>query len=353
MSVHLKSRETPSVTNLAVVLISKNQEWNIARLIESVLNRTSCVSSREIVLVDSASTDSTIDIACNYPICILRLRPDQRLTPAAGRYVGYEYVSGDLMLFLDGDMELCHGWVDRALAVFQSRPDVAVVTGQVIDLPIATAPGSEMNFEQQEYGDSATELRHTGGAAMYRRSVLKQVGTFNPHLHSDEEVEVCLRIRHAGYRVLQLEHPIAYHYSSSRRVLSTLVRRWRQNLYLGFGQNIRYHLGDELLWSYLRERGYAGAPALVLAVSLISFLWSLKRDNWMWFMLWILLLAALLAGDAYRKRSSYRAIFSLLRRLVIIDGTVRGFLLTPLDPDSYSGRVDVIKRVGEGCWRNR
>lgn len=335
------------MTDLAVVLISRNQEWNIARLVESVLNGTSWVASREIVLVDSASTDRTIDTARSYPIDILRLRPDQHLTAAAGRYVGYKHTCSDLVLFLDGDMELCNGWLERALAVVRSSPGVAVVTGQVIDLPKTTQPGNMKNLEQPSYGESATEVLQSGGAAMYRRSVLEQVGTFNPYLHSEEEPELCLRIRHAGYRVLQLEYPIAYHYSNPKGALSTFVGRWRRNLYLGYGQTIRYHLRDELLWPYLKERGYGCMPALGLAVGLIGFLWSFKTRHRIWFGLWILLLGVIVAGDAYRKRSLYRTIFSLLQRMVIIDGTVRGFLLGPLEPESYSSRVDVIKRASE------
>ena len=99
------------MTELSVVLISKNQEWNIARLVESVLRETDALPSREIVLVDSASTDRTTEIAARYPIAVLKLCPEQRLTAAAGRYVGYKRTTGDLVLFLDGDMELVRGVV--------------------------------------------------------------------------------------------------------------------------------------------------------------------------------------------------------------------------------------------------
>jgi len=72
------------MTDLAFVLISEKQEWNIARLIESVLEGTAGINSRAIMLVDSASTDNTVDIASNYPINIIRPKPNQPLTPAAG-----------------------------------------------------------------------------------------------------------------------------------------------------------------------------------------------------------------------------------------------------------------------------
>ena len=79
---------------LSVVLISKNQAWNISRLIESVLQATSSFLSSEIILVDSNSTDETVEFASRYPISIVRLRPGQRLSPAAGRYIGYQRPRG-------------------------------------------------------------------------------------------------------------------------------------------------------------------------------------------------------------------------------------------------------------------
>jgi len=331
------------MTELAVVLITKNQEWNVARLIESALEFTSGVASREIVLVDSASTDKTIDIARRHPIRILRLRPDQRLTPAAGRYIGYKHTSGDKVLFLDGDMELCNVWLERALTVFENTPDVAAVSGLLIDLPKSTPPGVKVDFEQTMYGDAVTEVLYVGGAAIYRRAVLEQVGTFNPYLHSDEEPEICLRIRHAGYRLLRIEYPIAFHYSDPREDLSTSVSYWRRSLYLGTGQNIRYLLGSKSLWPYIRERGYGCLPALAMAAGLASFLWSIATHKWDPFGLWVLLLLVIVAGDSYRKRSFYRTCSSLLHRMFEAAGMVRGFLMKPMSPDEYPSRFDVIK----------
>ena len=204
------------MTKLAVVLISRNQGWNIARLVESVLNDTACVQSTEILLVDSASHDDTVEVASRYPIGIIRLRPDQLLTPSAGRYIGYRNTEGALILFLDGDMELYPGWLEKALKVIDTKPDAAAVTGQLVDLP-KTAVASYKTPTAMPDRDTAILVPFAGGAAMYRRSVLEAVGTFNPYLRSDEEPELCIRIRHAGYSVIQLEYPIAYHYSDPRR----------------------------------------------------------------------------------------------------------------------------------------
>ena len=331
------------MTELSVVLISKNQEWNIARLVESVLRETDRTLTREIVLVDSASTDRTTEIAARYPISVLRLCPEQRLTAAAGRYVGTKRTTGDLVLFLDGDMELCEGWLDQALGAMQARPDVAVVCGMVIDRPKAIHTPTAEHLEPLSTDATGVDVPQGGGAAMYRRSVLERVGTFNPYLYSDEEPELCLRIRHAGYRVLRLPHPIAFHYSAPAEALSTLMGRRSRNLWLGFGQNIRYFSGSPLLWPYLRERGWAVAPALTLCVGAFALAASGLTGQWGWLALWGACVTIITIAIAIRKRSLMRAFFALSRRLLVLDGTVRGLLLEPHDPAGYPGRYDVIQ----------
>jgi glycosyltransferase involved in cell wall biosynthesis len=331
------------MSELSVVLISKDQEWNIARLIESVLSETASIPATEIVLVDSASRDRTTEIAARYPVSVLKLRADQRLSAAAGRYVGYQHTTGDLVLFLDGDMELCAGWLTQALAVMRNTPDAAVVCGQVIDLPkSAQAPATRIP-ECSEPDTAVLEVRQGGGASLYRRTVLEQVGTFNPYLYSDEEPSLCLRIRHAGYRVLRLQRPIVFHYTDPAENLATFQAKRRGNIWLGYGQNIRYFLGTPLLVPYLKERGWAIAPAVVLGIGFLAAVCWVLTGQWGWLASWGAAVMMLTVGITIRKRSLKRALLILLRRLLILDGTVRGFFLKPSEPSGYPGRYDVIR----------
>jgi cellulose synthase/poly-beta-1,6-N-acetylglucosamine synthase-like glycosyltransferase len=158
------------------------------------------------------------------------------------------------------------------MRVLTTYPDIAAVTGQIIDL--SSAPDRQPPQSHKcEADDRMLEVRHMGGAALYRRSVLKKVGSFNPYLFSDEEPELCVRIRQAGWRVVGLRLPVAYHYTLPREALSTLVSRWRRGLYLGSGQSIRYHIGDKALFVYLWERGYGVLPGLIFLAGLLSLGW--------------------------------------------------------------------------------
>jgi glycosyltransferase involved in cell wall biosynthesis len=295
------------------------------------------------MLVDSASTDDTVERASHFPITILRLHANQHLSPAAGRYVGYAHTTGELVLFLDGDMELCPGWLQKALQVLNTHSDIAGVTGQIIDL--ASALDRQLQqLNEIKTDDLVLEVRHMGGAALYRRSVLNKVGSFNPYLFSDEEPELCVRIRHAGWRLVGLALPIAYHYAPPRDALSTLMYRWRRGLYLGSGQNLRYHVGHKTLFVYLWERGYGILPGLTFLAGLLSMGWWYFYQEGFWLACWILVLFVALTVDAIRKGSPYSTLASMLKRLFILDGTIRGFFLRPQLPESYAAKLEVIQR---------
>jgi glycosyltransferase involved in cell wall biosynthesis len=326
---------------LAVVLITKDQEWNIARLLTSVLQETAAIASAEVVVVDSASTDATAQVAARFPITVLRLHADQPLSAAAGRYVGYHRTTADFVLFLDGDMELCAGWLAQALSVLEASPDVAVVSGEIIDLPIAG--GEDAKPALVEGVAVARTIPYTPGAAIHRRAVLDEVGTFNPYLRSDEEPELCIRVRHAGHRIVELDRPVAYHYSAPPNALSTVVGRWRRGLYLGAGQAIRHNLHSGTGWRYVRERGYGIVPGIGLVAGLASALRSVATRRWSPFGLWTLLVGGVIAADVVRRRSIGQTLHSLLERLLILDGTIRGFVTNPPDPAGYPGRHDIVR----------
>jgi glycosyltransferase involved in cell wall biosynthesis len=329
--------------DLSVVLITKNQEWNIGRLIESVLEGTSDLALKEVILVDSASTDRTTDIACDYPVRVLRLHPNQRLTAAAGRYTGYKYTTGEFVLFLDGDHELVPGWLPEAFAVFRREPKIGAIAGQIVDVPKAT-PGHNRHKAQQPTGPvTVTHAKHGGPAVIYRREVFEKVGTFNPYLYSDEEPELCIRIRQGGYYVSYINRQAVFHYTDPGDKIMTLYRRYKRNLYLGSGQSIRYHLHTGMLWPYVKERGHGLIPGLAILAGIVALIGSILARQFVWFALWGLMAMVVLALYTIRNRSFYRTFHSLFKRMLHLAGTIKGFTLEPLSPDTYPRRVDILK----------
>ena len=66
---------------VSAVVIARNESPTIGALLRSILTERQLVD--HVVVVDSASTDATVEIARGFPVEVVRLHPGGRLTAAA------------------------------------------------------------------------------------------------------------------------------------------------------------------------------------------------------------------------------------------------------------------------------
>ena len=168
------------MVQLAFVLITRNQAWNVDRLLRSIFNEPAFDEAWEIVLVDSALTDATIDLAQIHPITILQLDSTERLTAAAGRLVGYWHTTAEHVMFLDGDMELLSGWIPDALEILAQDRTIGVVANTLIGVPIQGEGGDVAPVALSSGAPEFDEAPHGGGAALYRRAALREAAGQEP-----------------------------------------------------------------------------------------------------------------------------------------------------------------------------
>lgn len=253
--------------DLSIIVISRNEERTIAACIGSLLEQAADLQT-EIILVDSASTDGTVEIAGKYPVTIVSIDPAADLSPSAGRYLGTLHATGTYILFLDGDMVLMRDWVRQALRFF-GDPDVGAVGGRLYHV----LPGEQINRSHLDTYPLGVVDR-LGGAGLYRREVLAKAGSFNPFVKGEEERELGFRINQAGYKILRVDVPMVYHMEKAPTISE---RDEKAKHFAGVGQNIRRYglrkISWELLWAH-RAAFKAHAVFLVVAMYLLSLLFA-------------------------------------------------------------------------------
>ncbi len=329
--------------DLSIVIIARNEEKNIARAIESVLNAVEPYSATEIILVDSASTDKTVEIAGWYPINIVRLPQSWFLSASAGRYIGTHYTRGTLILYLDGDMELNREWLEQAILFSLSHDDIAGVTGQVQDIFVRDGQILGTQGLVSDPNQLPVQVKHFGGVALYKRSALDQVGGFNPFFVSEEEPELCIRLRHAGHKLASLPFTAVRHYCIPQKSLSGQLRRVKMDLFLGFGQIPRYHLGTSLFWIYLKERGSYVVYLAGLLLTFVTLVLTLFSKDILYFGVWVLIVGVFLSIYLIKKRSLRKFGQSFLFHTLIAFNAVRGFLKAPRSPDEYPTNAEIVR----------
>ncbi len=232
------SENEKRVPDIAVVIITKNESTNIASCLESLL---ACKGTRgvEIILVDSASTDATTEIASRYPVTIVHLEPSPLLSPSVGRFIGTRYATARIIQFLDGDMIMLPGWIEAGISMLQDGN-----VGGVAGLLHRSLPGDGERAMRRETSESI-EVECFGGAAMYAREALERAGTFNPYMLGEEERELGYRIRKKGYQLRKLPVDMAVH---MEKVQDHGEVNEKSRYFRGVGQLIRAYPFAPIFW---------------------------------------------------------------------------------------------------------
>lgn len=326
---------------LTVVIIGKNEEQFIAKSIQSALAGGAQLDGLEVIFVDSASTDRSVEIATQFPIRILQLRPDWPLCVAAGRYTGFLHSRGEYILFLDGDAEIEKEWLLRAVGFMDDNPQYGAIAG-VLDEEYVTPQGEHVGGVQNVFGqDTSKEIvqcKSLGGIAMYRRQAMEQAGTVNPHLPTGEDDELCMRIRNRGYKLARIPGRMALKYTERRETLYEVLRRSRTKMY-DYGAVIRYCSQYGAGVQYCFD---AIPYVLSFAATLLFFLLAIPLAIYFGYA-WLLGVLALLLGLAVviRKGSVHLAMLSIAVRAVSTLRTVISYMrTTPKPVDAYP--TDVI-----------
>jgi glycosyltransferase involved in cell wall biosynthesis len=331
---------------LSVVIIAKNEERNIQRGIESILEATVSFDNVEIVLVDSISTDKTIEIAQKYPIKIIQLDPNFFISPSAGRFIGLKYTSGEFVYFLDGDMHLDKNWFETALPIIEKNPNLAGIAGKCHEITFDDN-FKEIKSEDKDrfnVGEQIHKVKHLGQSVLYRRRTLEKVGGFNPYLANEEELELGLRLSAAGYELQRIPVPMTIHYTKyysnenpSGLTIRQIKRDWALGRYIALGQVLA------LLWRNPFRAEYLKLYWKALLFVFVYFVGILTLFYPSLFLIWFISLFMFLGLRALAKKNLMDTILYIYDYSLSAYGFVIGFFKSPPKIETYQPQLKFIK----------
>jgi len=325
-----------TMMSLSVVVIGRNEEIYITDCLRSVLIAVAQVGGAEVVYVDSASTDRTVELVRALCVRVILLRPEWELSPSAGRYVGFHHTAGEFVMFVDGDTVIEPDWLRNALPWFD-RPDVSGVAGFFEDLD---DQGCLLPYVGKR-SETVCELGDLRGSGLYRRKAMEQVGTFNPYLVTDEEAELGLRLRRGGWKLLHLPYPMGCHHRGAPR-LRMMLRAFRLGRIGRIGVTWRYAcregLGFQFCFRHLRLTMMFALACLLLSPGLFLLLAGYSHEAKLF--LWPLLLGGI--AIAIKKRSLLGPLDYIVTHAMALFGLIVGSLNAQIkDPRDYP--LDVIE----------
>lgn len=223
----------------------------------------------EIIVVDNGSTDYSAEwVREKYPdVRVVTLQKNRGF--AGGCNAGIAVARGAYIAVLNNDTSVHPTWIAELMRAIDGRPDVGMVaskmlftftpnvvnsTGICLDRTAIAWdrhggwPVDPTEADVEIFGPS-------GGAALYRREVFDDVGTFDEDFFCYlEDVDLAFRARLAGWRCVYAANAEVLHHHSATAVESSPFKR--------------FHLGRNKVW--VVAKNYP-APHVLLYLPAILF----------------------------------------------------------------------------------
>lgn len=188
--------------------------------------------SLEVVVVDNGSTDGSPGLLRQRFPRVALLETGENLGYAGGNNVGLRYAlerGADYVLLLNNDTEVAPGFLRRLVEAAEADPRVGVVgpTIYYYDRPdVVWSAGGAIDWrrgrtrmvgldepDRGQFGTAPREVDFVSGCAMLvRREAVERVGLLDERFFLYyEEVEWCVRIRRAGFRILHVPGAHIWH----------------------------------------------------------------------------------------------------------------------------------------------
>ncbi len=251
---------------VSIVIVNWNSGSFLKRCVHSLYKNA---EGAEIVVVDNASTDSSLNFASATAPGITIIRNENNTGFAAGNNLGWRACHGPSVLFLNPDTECLPDSVCRLEQTLLEEPDVWAVGGQLItptgqpqtrfnarNFPTLGSVAAEMllldemwpshpwkrhiDFAASEYSSAPEVDQPAAACLMVSRAALESTGGFDEDFWPAwfEDVDLCRRIRNHGGKIRFQPRASFIHYGGS-----SLDNLTRESFLEYFHRNqIRYFL---------------------------------------------------------------------------------------------------------------
>lgn len=207
-----------------MVVVTYERPTHVARCLDQLQVQT--VPPVEIIVVDSSIGDDTARVVRErFPSVRYEVNPAGRGATATARNLGFALTTGDILAFLDDDAFAEPDWLERLLPFFDD-PGVGGVGGrQIRQQPGELTEGVDAIGQLRDDGTltgnfaadpgGPVDVDHLLGANMaFRRSIIESMGGIRDGYGGTcirEETDLCLRVAHAGYRLVYTPDAVVEH----------------------------------------------------------------------------------------------------------------------------------------------
>lgn len=216
---------------VSVIIPNYNGEKYLRNCIASLQQQT--YQDYELIFVDNASSDRSLEIMNEFafstpPLRMIRNTENKGFAKAVNQ--GIKTAAGEYIVLLNNDTEAQFDWLQYLVQAMEEDEKIFSVSSKMLryhERDIIDDAGDEFTVLGWAYkrGDGRTSKYYTqkeevfsscAGAAIYRKSILGEIGLFEEVFFAYlEDVDLGYRARIHGYKNIYCPQAIIYHVGSA------------------------------------------------------------------------------------------------------------------------------------------
>lgn len=235
---------------LSIIIPTNNRAEVLSFALRSIQNNVTTSNDYEVIVVDNGSTDHTKAICESYENSIPNFRYIYDAEPGllTGRHVGIEKANGEVLCFLDDDVELNPNYINGVITLFKD-PNVTIATGPCLPKYEQYPPDWLSYFWTNtqtggkwcgylsllDFGNEAQTIDPNfvwGLNFVIRKATILDLKGFHPDIVRDAQQfqgdgETGLTLKAAENGLLANYHPdlLLYHYVNKERVTKAYFKK--------------------------------------------------------------------------------------------------------------------------------
>ena len=209
----------------SVIVLNWNGERFLGACLDSLRRQT--FTGLETILVDNGSTDGSVELVKRdfHDVKVVAL--DRNIGFSAGNNEGIRRARGRYVALMNNDAEADPHWIEEIVKAFERHPEIGMCASKILlydNRALADSCGDFYSVEgvagkighlesQECYEESREVFGACAGAAIYRRSMLEELGGFDEDffiVHEDSDLN--FRAQLLGYRCIYVPTAVVYHH---------------------------------------------------------------------------------------------------------------------------------------------
>jgi len=243
-----------SNTKTAVVILNWNGKKFLEKFLPAVIEKSS--ASADVYVADNCSSDDSVCFLKQKFPQVKIIKNKKNYGFSAGYNQALKQIEAEYFVLLNSDIEVTDNWIEPVINLMESDKTIGACQPKLMsfnDKSLFEYAGAAGGFidkygypfcrgrlfqtieeDKNQYNDTIEIFWATGACLFVRAEIFKKLGGLDDDFFAHmEEIDICWRMKNAGYKIMYCPNSTVYHVGGG-----TLHKSNAKKTYLNFRNNL-------------------------------------------------------------------------------------------------------------------